>query len=629
MLGLSNDTNPSLGFKASSGSMVWFNSEGGDALNKSETITELAGTGARNVGVDPNGKLIELAEKTEFDWTNYTPQESAPAYLEGRLWFDEFANTMKVHNDKGIDIQMGRTISSRFTAEENIVKGQTLYASNLVSAGVYGVKLAIADSYNENWVVGMAGNDALTGEICEFIQQGFIHGVDTSLLTESVPLYFDVVRGGITNTRPDFPAEPIIIGAVLVKDAVSGVIGVNMNRDTYDHSFDGCIIEKQECNIVVDGTSVYLDVSNLEHAGYDLPIQLSSEIVELDTTTGDGTSPSGSARVELIQGTATAPQDQVVYIDLTASVAELKVTTGYPPVPFCIVSDISIRDYTNVGLYGADAHRRATTAKWSNGRGRESYIAERFAIMAPEYRSGVIPTATLDQGQTPDSMNLSVIAGIVYQTHRQSFPALTVNTNGIFVANGAGGASLDNYSYHTDLTTLTGWTSFDEPRNTLCTGSLVIFGAINKSTSECKLYCNLPSRLQGSNTTAGKTTYDNIENDAVFTSPSELNTVSFLIARIPYRLSSSGNTLTFLDTDGDASTSGEYIISLLGGVMGSAGGGVGGGSVGIQNLAQVLSEGNDAGNVQIKNGADGTDAQDFITLAQLQAFATLNGLSMS
>ena len=42
MLGVSNDSNTSLGYKKSSGDMVYFNSEGGDASYNSVKLTGLA-----------------------------------------------------------------------------------------------------------------------------------------------------------------------------------------------------------------------------------------------------------------------------------------------------------------------------------------------------------------------------------------------------------------------------------------------------------------------------------------------------------------------------------------------------------------------------------------------------------
>lgn len=517
-------------------------------------------------------------------YIDFDPQSPAPDDLEGRLWFDDFAQTMKVHNDKGIDIQMGRTISSRFTAEENVLKGQTLYASNLVAPGVYGVKLAKADTYNENWVFGMAGNDALTGEICEFVQQGFIHGVDTSLLSESVPLYMDIVRGGLTNDRPDFPAEPIIIGAVLVKDAVNGVIGVNMTRDNYDFEFDGTILEKHNTTIVVDGGVAYLDLTNSDDPARDLPIQVSSEIYELNTTTGTGV--GGASRVALISGSSTIPQTQYVYIKIVGGVPTVTVSAGYPSTPFSGVCMVSLLDIATTTTEGALMHRRFTTSKAHDGRGRISYISERLYIESPKWWSGVTPTATITPA-TKDVFNLSVIAGEVYQSHKQNFPSLSIDTAGVYLANGTGGTyAPNNYTKFSNLIDLCGYVASDIARDTSSRGQLVVFGLINKATQECKLMVNLPTDLYGG---ADSQAYHDYNGTATYSVSSDLRLTAFLIARVPYDLSSS-NDVEFINPIGS-----DEIINLLGNPIGVTGGGSGGSSAFTPNLTQVLSEGNDAG----------------------------------
>jgi len=560
---------------------------------------------------------------TGVNWIDFIPQALQPAFLEGRIWFDEFSQTIKVHNDLGIDMQFGRTISSRFTAEEDILKGECLFASKLVGPLAFGVKKAAADTYNENFVFGLAANDALTGEICEFMQQGFIIGVDTSVYEVDKILYMDVVRGKLTTDRPDFPAEPIIIGAVVFYDAVTGVIGVNENRDPYNHGLDGTIPERHEFDIVPDSGFVYADVSNLDPTR-DLVIQLGSEKHVIDTTT------SGPDRIPLLLGTSGMPMKQTVYYDLTGSVPVLKTTAGFPAQPFCEVGKCSIRDFVSEDTYGQLGFRRTTSATQHDGRGIIARILERLSIMPPKYTAGngIIPTATIDQGPTPDSMNLSVISGMVWQTLLQDFPSLSVDTDGIFVANGPGGAGLNKYDYFTDLTDVLGWTAKDESRVTSCTGSIVPFAVVNKSTSQCKFMVNLPNGLQASTTNGGKITYDNTDNDAIFTAPAELDYVSFSLCRIPYRFTSGGNTVEFLLPDGTATTDGSYIISLLGQDMGISGGGVGGGAAGLQNLSQVLTEGNDAGNVQIKNIANGTlntDASNVGQSFQVDGSSTMDG----
>ena len=587
-----------------------FPAEGSTTEFRDLTISNLAGTGTRKAGLDANGKVVDLGDE-QTDYIDFIPQSPAPTYLEGRLWYDEFAQTMVAHTDTGLPIQMGRFVSSRFTAEEDILKGQVLYASNLVSPGVYGVKLAKSDTYNENWVFGVAANDAITGEICEFMQQGFITGVDTTALDLSVPLYMDIIRGALTNSRPEFPAQPIIIGAVLVKDAVNGVLGINMSRDNYQFEFDGCIIEKQQTNIIVDGTSVYMDVSNLADPSRNLPIQLEANIYELETTvSGTGTGVNGASRIELIQGTVDMPQSQTVYIDLTNDLPVLKTTTGYPPKPFASVANVSIRDYVSVTTDGADVHRRITSARAHDGRGRISYLTERWGVESPKWWKGVTPTATV----TNDIMTLDVIAGEIYQTHLHQFPALSIDTSGIYVANGTT-SGLPSYTKLTNLTDALGYTNIEgDIRDTSATGNIVIFGVVNKDTSECKLFVNLPVRLKNTGGGDGRKMYYDEDGTSVFVVPEELRLTAFLVARIPWRVEGLAN-VQFLDPDGNGTDSGEFIINLLGNPIGISGGASGGGSF-TPNLAQTLAVGNIAGN-QIKSLTDGTDPQDAVTKAQL------------
>jgi len=62
MLGLSNDTNPSLGFKKSAGDMVWFNAEGGDATYESLKLTGIANGSIQNIGIDADGDVIVVGD---------------------------------------------------------------------------------------------------------------------------------------------------------------------------------------------------------------------------------------------------------------------------------------------------------------------------------------------------------------------------------------------------------------------------------------------------------------------------------------------------------------------------------------------------------------------------------------
>ncbi len=555
-------------------------------------------------------------------YVDFDPQSSAPPFLVAREWFDEFAQTMKVYNDKGIDMQMCRTISSRFTAEEDILKGETLYASQLVGPLVYGVKKASSATYNENWVVGMAANDALTGEVCEFMQQGFITQIDTTGYEESTPLYFSPTRGALSNSRPGYPSEPIIMGASLYSHVTEGVLGVNMGRDQYDYEFGATVLERPEIIITSDGVTIYAEVYNLEDPLRDLPVQMSGEIRAVNTTSGGGTVQPGAARVQLLPGAVDSAQEQMIYADFTGETAVVKTIAAgaFPPPPYARIGDVSVLDAARTQADAPLMHRRSSNCKADQGTGAISRIFERLSQIPPEYSSGVIPTATTDG----TDMQLSVIAGKVWQTRLQDFPALSVDTSGIYVANGPGGAGLAKYSKYTSLSDLMGYTSANEARDTSSTGNLFIFACVNKATGECKLFANLPRSLGATSTGEGLSIYKDENRTTITSAPQELRQTAFAVCRIPFRLN--GGNYQFLDSSGNATNSGAFIDVMLGELMGGGAGAGSGGDVAIQSLLQTLVVGNDAGGVQIKNMADGIDPQDAVTFTQLDSQSSQGAL---
>lgn len=610
MLGQTNDSNPSLGFKKSSGEMEWYNSEGSDAIFRSITDEELAGTGNRNVGVDENGKLIQLAVG-ELEYLDFQPQDIAPPYNEGRLFYNADENSMEVFTDNpNYPNIMGESEFARGKNEsgETIPIGTAVYFMDIESGGGgLNIYLASADTYNKNWAVGFTTEEILDGEwgTCSFF--GTHYNVDTSGLTPGKPAYLSTTPGQLTSNRPQFPADAILIGSPIFIDSVNGVFVSKITHDSYDVSFDGCIIERQDYNIVVEGTQVFLDLFNDADPTRNLPIQLSSSTIELDTTTGTGV--GGAARVELLQGTPQNALGQIIYIDETGGVAELKTTAGYPAVPFATVAELAIQDYANVTANKPIVDRQITSDKSHDGRGRISYLTERWGISSPSWYSGVTPTATIDTVPTPDLLDLSVLAGIVYQTHRHTFPALSVDTDGVYVLNASGTGSLTTFQKLNNLILAN-----EDINGNVYTNNrmhLTIVGVINKLTSECKLAVNLPNSVYSTNDSQA---YYDYNSTAVNSVPADLRFTSFLIARIPIRISSGGDSVEFINPSGL-----DEIINLLGTPIGVAGGGSGGGGAFIPNLTQVLAEGSDAGNIQINNMADGTLAQDAVTLSQLQS----------
>jgi hypothetical protein len=554
------------------------------------------------------------------DYTDYNPQSSDPAYLEGRSWYDALEKKNKFFNDNPNFIQwVNGALTLRATNETGslITAGKAVDVHDINTAGTgflihLADSLEIANSNDEGWVIAIATEDIAhngTGQIAIF---GTLTGVPaaTASLTFGKAAYVGT-NGDLTGVRPNYPAKSILVGSAIA----SGVIGIKIESDSYDYEFDGTILEKHQYQIV-EGTGVdandvvgqlYCDVWNLDNPTRDLPVQLGGSIYPLNTTSG--TSPSGYARIQLTQGTDTLAQFNRVYVKINAGAAELAVTSGYPPQPFAVVGRMSIWTAAKFATDGPKNNRRTTSAKQYDSMGIIKTILERLGVLPPWVESNVTPTASL----AANVMNVDMPEADIYQTFKQTFPNMEVITDGIYVANGAGGVSLGNNTKVTDIKSLAGYTNVDEARNTSCTGTLFIFASVNKEQTECKLFANLPNRLSGTNSAGGRRAYFDTDGDTNYSGTADGGYTEFSVGRLAYHYN--GGNINFLDSDGNSTATSDSFFPLINNPMGTSGGG-GGASGALQNLLQVLQQGNSAGSLQIKDAADGTDAQDLTTVAQ-------------
>lgn len=550
----------------------------------------------------PTGIDVPDLQEVTDEGATTNNEITVPSLNVGSINIVENAAEQTIETNGGdVKLQLGRSMSSRFRATELISRGQAIYAYGGETGIIY-ASLASSIGYNKNWYVGVAGNNANSGEIVELVERGIIEDVDTNGLIIGQPMYLGETPGSIVLDRPKFPAVPIVLGTPVVI-GTQGAVGVISEQDHYDISFDGAAIERQDVIVRIDSTNskVYLDVEKL--GGGDLPFQLDSMIVELDCTTGAGD--NGRATVELILGTSSVPAFQMVYVDLTGGIPTLKTTTSYPPDPFVLLSYISLLDYSFTESEGPILHRRTTMAKEHDGRGRVSYMMERSTVEGVKYWSGCTSSAVLDQGVSPNTLDITVGSGIVYQNHRTNWPELIASVDGIYVANASGNGSLIPYQ---KLTNLTDAMAEDATGNIDSNnrGTLTIFGTVNKSDAECKLYVNLPRFHYAGNDNQA---YYDYRNYAITSVPDELRLTSFLVASIPYDYNN--GVVNFINPIGQPE-----IINILGTPIGVTGGGSGTGAF-IPPLSSVLVEGNDAGGSEIKNILDGVDIQDAVSVAQL------------
>lgn len=304
----------------------------------------------------------------------------------------------------------------------------------------------------------------------------------------------------------------------------------------------GTAIEQQELTVVVSGGSVYVDVELV--GGGDLPIRTNDDVYFLDCTTGAGV--GGKARVELVQGTTNTLKRNIIYAYLNVGVPTLGVVENVSLLPqqFVWIGVVAIKDDLATLVEGPQVFQRVTDAAFHNQRGRLSYLGERLRIEGGKWWEGVDTTVTITpQALANDDVQVSVLTGIVYQLHRQTFPALDSSTDGIYVSGVDNTGLLQTYDKLTNLNQCTEYAD----GATIQDGdyyNLVIWGAINKTTGTCKIYVN-PSASGYSDQSEAYNDDNDLANLSV---PDEFRTVAFLIARIPLKYTNANNgTIEFIN----------------------------------------------------------------------------------
>lgn len=503
----------------------------------------------------------------ELDFQDFTPQSSAPTHKEGRVFYDSNSNALSVYNDLA-DVRhaLGREIFVRCknNSGDQIDNGEVVYVS-----GVDGttkeptIELADADAYGKNTIIGVATMDIPDGTSGEVTAHGQVNGIDTSLCSAGL-VYLDTTPGKFTSTRPQFPAKAVVIGYVLEINASTGSLHVDIQNDTYDYEFEGTVIERQDTFVLESGGTVYAETELL--GGGDLPVQLEGDVHLLDCTTGGGV--GGRARVALTAGTDSSPQFNFVYIELIGGVPTLSSSVTAPTGAYAFVSYVSLWSAAKTATDGPALHQRSTDAIAHNERGRIAYIDDKLRRLGSTWASGVDQTVTITtQGAALDDLNFSNLSGLVFQLHAQIYPSLDVSINGCYVANASGAGVLTPYQKITNLNQ-----AFEDTAGNSLSGTrynLVVWGMVNKTTGECKLFVNLPTRSY----TDDEGAYYDVAGSAVTSVDTALFSSAFLISRIPIRHTTpSSGTIAFINPVGQPET-----INLLGLALGSNAGGAGGG----------------------------------------------------
>ena len=190
-----------------------------------------------------------------YAYLDLTPQDPAPAYAEGRFFYDDETKTISIFNDQsGVQLNVGRELWVRAFNDTGVaIPNGTVVVCEGADGDVHPkIRPVAADEVGVLTVLGVATQDIPDQSHGEVTRFGVVNDVDTSGFALGDVLYLDTVAGQWTNTRPDFPAKPILVGRVLKVGASDGVVIVVITIDPYDFEFDGCVVQRQDTFVVED-----------------------------------------------------------------------------------------------------------------------------------------------------------------------------------------------------------------------------------------------------------------------------------------------------------------------------------------------------------------------------------------
>jgi hypothetical protein len=185
-----------------------------------QNATSVAITGGTESGVTHSGDTIGT-------YLNYTPT-SAPAYAEGRTWYDSTAKALAYYNDvSGVQIHVGHDLQFKVinNTGSTIPNGSPVYITGTSSGQTYpNVALAKADAAATATVIGLTDGAIANGAVGYVTSIGNIDNVNTSTYTVGQVLYLSPYSAGqLMNTLPP-TGITVQVGMVTFVNASTGKI---------------------------------------------------------------------------------------------------------------------------------------------------------------------------------------------------------------------------------------------------------------------------------------------------------------------------------------------------------------------------------------------------------------------
>ena len=165
--------------------------------------------------------------KPEVDLIDGITGIVASTYKEGRLYYDDDKKTWSMYNDRpNVKLQIGRELWTRsYNNTANDISDGKVISISGVESGLPTIKLAQPDSFDDSRIIGVATETILKDSFGEVTSFGLVNDINTS--DASVGIVYLDADGKLTSVVPSGSQFTVIVGVILVSDAVNGIMFVN------------------------------------------------------------------------------------------------------------------------------------------------------------------------------------------------------------------------------------------------------------------------------------------------------------------------------------------------------------------------------------------------------------------
>ncbi|MFZ2804544.1 MAG: hypothetical protein WA001_04950, partial [Patescibacteria group bacterium] len=204
--------------------LIWVNATGTNT-----TSTNLfAANGVLTNGAITNGNVTNLGfGNASGTYIDFNASTTAPAYQEGRLFYDDTLDSLAYYNDitnETVDIGQDQIIRAFNNTGSTITAGSVVYVTGSdASADLPTIALAQADSSSTASAIGVVEHAIPAGTAGDVLGAGTAEGIDTSGFSEGDTVYLSATTpGALTDTPPDDPNVVVAVAVVTKVDPTDG-----------------------------------------------------------------------------------------------------------------------------------------------------------------------------------------------------------------------------------------------------------------------------------------------------------------------------------------------------------------------------------------------------------------------